>query len=111
MAHVNLIDMNDQLIHVKVDFINTHEVLFATFVYGLHNRTDRKPLWGTLLRLSANIQIPWIVLGDFNTYLSPADKLGGNIIRNYEISDFQECLSIGTRGFSKCWMLLYMAKS
>lgn len=34
-----------------------------------------------------------VVMGDFNNYLSPADKQGGTPIRNHEIDDFGECVS------------------
>lgn len=65
---------------------------FATFVYGLHNRSDRKPLWDSLIRFGANLLDPWIVMGDFNAYLSSEDKMGCNPVRNHETTDFCECV-------------------
>lgn len=93
VAAVNTIAMTDQLIHVKIDCTGTSTAFFATFVYGLHSRTDRKPLWDSLIQLGANLMDPWIVMGDFNAYLSPDDKMGGNPVRNHEITDFYDCVS------------------
>lgn len=36
---------------------------------------------------------PWMVLGDFNSYLSADDKQGGNLIKNHETEDFVDCVS------------------
>lgn len=91
--YVSLIDMSDQIIHVKIECVHTKVTFYATFVYGLHTRTDRKPLWSTITRHGQNMSDPWIVMGDFNNYLSPSDKQGGIPIRNHEITDFEECVS------------------
>lgn len=93
VANVLLIEMTDQLIHVKIECVHTYVTFYATFVYGLHTRSYRKPLWSTLTRLGENMLAPWIVMGDLNSYLSPADKQGGTLIRNHETTDFGECVS------------------
>lgn len=40
-----------------------------------------------------NLLEPWIVLGDFNTYLAENDKLGGIPLKNSDIVDFVQCVS------------------
>lgn len=92
VAKITIIDMNDQLIHVRIESIRTAVSFQATFVYGLHNRSYRKQLWSALNQLGANISEPWTVMSDFNSYISPDDKIGGNIIKNHEITDFRECV-------------------
>lgn len=93
-ASVVLIDMNDQLLHVKIDCLGTSTSLssfYATFVYGLHSRTTRKSLWLSLQGLGIAGSDPWMVLGDFNSYLSADDKQGGNLIKNHE-TEFVDCV-------------------
>ncbi|XP_074297831.1 uncharacterized protein LOC141628613 [Silene latifolia] len=43
--------------------------------------------------ISATCCTPWLWLGDFNTVLSPIERLGGNTT-NAEMEHFQDCVSI-----------------
>lgn len=52
-------------------------VFVATVVYASTNITERRELWDSLLRLSYNMNSPWIVLGDFNSILSSQERVGG----------------------------------
>jgi len=38
-----------------------------------------------------NSSCPWMVLGDFNFVLPPADKHNGELVSSYETLDFREC--------------------
>jgi endonuclease/exonuclease/phosphatase family metal-dependent hydrolase len=36
---------------------------------------------------------PWLILGDFNSMLSQADKHNGVSVSSYEVADFRNCCS------------------
>ncbi|KAK8696194.1 hypothetical protein V6N13_001331 [Hibiscus sabdariffa] len=50
------------------------EYFLATFVYASPTRSFRQELWHHLVNLSTSVNIPWVVLGDFNATLSLADR-------------------------------------
>lgn len=77
----------------KLSVFVLHLYFWLLFFYGLHSVKTRKPLWTSLKGLGNGLVDPWIVLGDFNSYLSPDDKKGGNVIRNHETTDFEDCVS------------------
>jgi hypothetical protein len=64
---------------------------YASFVYGLNTVTARRSLWTDLRNWSPHS--PWLVLGDFNSLLSQADKHHGEPVSNYETADFRQCCS------------------
>ncbi|GFZ01918.1 hypothetical protein Acr_15g0005270 [Actinidia rufa] len=52
---------------------------------------ERRPLWRDLCRFSSSIDLPWILLGDFNVVLKGEEKANGLPVTQYEVKDFQEC--------------------
>jgi len=64
---------------------------YASFVYRLNTVTARRSLWTDLRNWSPNS--PWLILGDFNSLLSQADKHHGEPVSNYETADFRQCCS------------------
>ncbi|XP_074318699.1 uncharacterized protein LOC141655521 [Silene latifolia] len=60
-------------------------------VYAFNGTQERKPLWESLYNIKKNMKGPWVICGDFNTVLSPAERLGGNNIVE-EIDDFKACM-------------------
>ncbi|XVF82969.1 hypothetical protein PTKIN_Ptkin16aG0095000 [Pterospermum kingtungense] len=64
--------------HVKVDLIATsaqcitcmadsnHCKFILTAVYGKNDGVDRRSLWNHLIHLSKDIELPWLLAGDFN---------------------------------------------
>lgn len=62
----------------------------ASFVYGMHSTTDRRPLWTSLGNIGSLLFDPWIVLGDFNCVLYPTDRTSG-IASSYDIKEFSDC--------------------
>ncbi|XP_059310873.1 uncharacterized protein LOC132062291 [Lycium ferocissimum] len=61
-------------------------------VYGLHTIEDRKAMWQKPEQLEPLIQIPWLVMGDFNAILKGEDRLHGNQVMDVETRDFDQCL-------------------
>ncbi|CAN1132936.1 hypothetical protein LINPERHAP2_LOCUS7351 [Linum perenne] len=48
-----------------------------TTINGSPSVAEREHLWSDICRMSRNIKIPWILVGDFNAMLSSDDKRGG----------------------------------
>lgn len=56
----------------------------------------RKCLWQDLTELAQKNNQSWLIVGDFNTSLSPQDRLAGDPVSLYDVKDFKECIrSIG----------------
>nr|TKR85168.1 hypothetical protein D5086_0000250210 [Populus alba] len=51
----------------------------------------RRTLWNDLRNWSPSS--PWLILGDFNSLLSQADKHHGEPVSNYKTTDFRQCCS------------------
>ncbi|XP_074315486.1 uncharacterized protein LOC141651685 [Silene latifolia] len=77
------------LVHSRVDDKNFQLTMIYAF-NGLHERIE---LWNTLKEISATCCTPWLWLRDFNTVLSPIERLGGNTT-DAEMEYFQDCVSI-----------------
>ncbi|XP_074315276.1 uncharacterized protein LOC141651462 [Silene latifolia] len=77
------------LVHSRVDDKNFQLTMIYAF-NGLHERIE---LWNTLKEISATCCTPLLWLGDFNTVLSPIERLGGNTT-DAEMEYFQDCVSI-----------------
>ncbi|KAL0329451.1 UNVERIFIED_CONTAM: hypothetical protein Sradi_4931800 [Sesamum radiatum] len=53
-------------------------------------------MWEKLLELGQPLNMPWIILGDFNCVKSPAEKQLGVPPTWYELKDFSDCcLALG----------------
>ena len=86
---VDLLGSSAQALHLSETCLISQISFMVTFVYGFNTISARRSLWEDLRR--CNSSCPWIVLGDFNSMLSPADKHNGEAVSSYEISDFQDC--------------------
>ncbi|KAJ6299908.1 hypothetical protein OIU76_020828 [Salix suchowensis] len=88
---VDLIASSAQGLHVSICSL-VHQASFtATFVYGFNTVVARRTLWNDLR--SWDPCSPWMILGDFNAIMPPADKHNGEPVTSYETSDFLHCCS------------------
>lgn len=90
---VRCIDIHEQSITVEVTK-SSGTVLIVTMVYASTDGAKRRELWNNLVRLSSGINIPWIVLGDFNSILSSQERVGGGDVRPHHFADFLDCVTI-----------------
>ncbi|XP_073149181.1 uncharacterized protein [Henckelia pumila] len=93
MVHLDLLDMTDQIIHVTVSCLHTHRIFQASFVYGWNSMVARRPLWDFLLRRGDAIDLPWIMMGDFNCVRHPYEKMGGFSVAPREMADLRNCIA------------------
>lgn len=90
---LNVLDIGDQFIHAEIKCLLSEKVFIATFVYGFNILVKRRPLWNELKNFGIGLSMPWLVLGDFNNVLSPNEKKGGLMVKNYETKDFVDCVA------------------
>ena len=89
---MHILHENKQLLRVLIEDIYNSKMLTATFVYGLYTINDRQPIWNFISSVVASIQIPWVVLGDFNEVIGPNEISGDNIPWTTGMNDFTDCL-------------------
>ncbi|KAK8586172.1 hypothetical protein V6N13_130694 [Hibiscus sabdariffa] len=65
-----------QFMHFRITNNKTRSSFYATAVYASPTVSGRKFLWPHLERLGSTIRGPWIMFGDFNATLGPADRKG-----------------------------------
>ncbi|XP_057432391.1 uncharacterized protein LOC130725156 [Lotus japonicus] len=81
-----------QYVHARITPKNSLTSMLVKFVYASPNAALRNILWRELRSIAANISEPWVVLGDFNSYLSPGDKVGGATPNAASMQKFRDCL-------------------
>ncbi|XP_070050659.1 uncharacterized protein [Nicotiana tomentosiformis] len=59
-----------------------------TFVYAKCSSLDRLELWDKLYYLAADMELPWVIGGDFNVVLHEDEKIGGLLVYPPEVEDF-----------------------
>ncbi|KAJ6856768.1 hypothetical protein NC651_038440 [Populus alba x Populus x berolinensis] len=90
-VNVELLDFSAQGLHVLIYSLVHQFKFYASFVYGFNTVIVRRTLWDDLRSWSPTS--PWLILGDFNSLLSQADKHDGEPVSNYETTDFRQCCS------------------
>lgn len=82
-----------QILHCRLCDKNSGASTLVSFIYGEPNPQFREGLWNSLRMLARNVEGPRLVLGDFNTYLRAADKLGGAPPKPHLMRRFGNCVS------------------
>ncbi|XP_059315374.1 uncharacterized protein LOC132065978 [Lycium ferocissimum] len=91
-VQVTILQSNPQMVHCSVKDRNSDFSCQMTFIYGLNLAAGRKDIWNHIRNMSPMINVPWILLGDFNTILSVHDRVNGLPVQQGEITDFQDCI-------------------
>ncbi|KAL5133281.1 hypothetical protein HKD37_03G006639 [Glycine soja] len=91
--HLSVLESNAQLIHCAIDCKTTVKRLQVSFIYVIHSIMARRSLWINLNSINANMNCPWLLIGDFNSILSPTDRFNGAEPNAYELQDFVDCYS------------------
>ncbi|GFY83129.1 hypothetical protein Acr_02g0013690 [Actinidia rufa] len=51
----------------------------------------RRQLWDNLSKFNSTVDLPWLLMGDFNNVLNSEEKTNGLPVSPYEMRDFQRC--------------------
>ncbi|XP_010549577.1 PREDICTED: uncharacterized protein LOC104820715 [Tarenaya hassleriana] len=90
-----------QIITCGVYELSSGRYVTISFVYGRNTSIERRELWDEISQIACNSLVehnPWLLLGDFNQILQPADHFSDKYPFNPHsgMYDFQNCL--GTSG-------------
>ncbi|XP_015081362.1 uncharacterized protein LOC107024978 [Solanum pennellii] len=80
------------LANFPVKEISKDYQIILTVVYGFNTIEQRKGLWQEMNIMSKGISQPWLIVRDFNAFLSSKDRLAGVHVTINEIKDFAECV-------------------
>ncbi|XP_074314191.1 uncharacterized protein LOC141649398 [Silene latifolia] len=87
-----IVQYDPQFIHVKVIIKSTQKSFFLSMIYAYNEGVDRKDLWAKMERIAAVTNGPWVMAGDFNTVISPDERMGGNT-KQEDMDDFIDCIT------------------
>ncbi|XP_028547713.1 uncharacterized protein LOC110116364, partial [Dendrobium catenatum] len=77
---------SSQVIHGIVQ-AGSFPPIYLSAVYAGNDLVDRKELWENLLGFSANLEHPWVVMGDFNCCRFQNEKAGGNLLTGERLGE------------------------
>lgn len=103
-----VMDMVQQLTLKIVDTEDQQE-FFLTLVFAKCDATERMELWDSLYALASDMNLPWLVGGDFNVIWDEEEKFGGLPVHIIEVDDFRHCVStcnlfdLGFKGSIYTW--------
>ncbi|XP_016457746.1 uncharacterized protein LOC107781540 [Nicotiana tabacum] len=83
----------DQQVTVKLFYHDIGQHIMMTFVYAKCSSTDRIELWDSLYYMASDMELPWLVGGDFNVLLHESEKIGGLPVHPPEYEDFAACIN------------------
>ncbi|KAL1565667.1 hypothetical protein AAHA92_01366 [Salvia divinorum] len=92
--HVEVVDDSDQVIHVRASAAIFPVPIYLSIVYAKCTRGGRYSLWTKLRDISLLTDgLPWLVGGDFNTFLTEEERQGGTAERHGEMMDFADAIA------------------
>ena len=65
---------------------------FLSIIYANTKHKGRLELWDKLITRSSNIDLPWLVLGDFNEITHQHEKIGGNQPKLYKMMAYRDTM-------------------
>ncbi|KAK7267103.1 hypothetical protein RIF29_19767 [Crotalaria pallida] len=68
------------------------QLFCVTVIYAANDHGIREELWNDLRAISDHMDLPWLLMGDFNTFLDPQEKYGGNPVDISNLADFRNCV-------------------
>ncbi|XP_070048168.1 uncharacterized protein [Nicotiana tomentosiformis] len=98
-----LVEDTEQQVTVRVFHHDLGQHMMMTFVYAKCSAIEGLDLWDHLYYLASDMELPWLVGGDFNVILHEDEKIGGLPVHPPEYEDFAfyvnfiVCLSKGTK--------------
>ncbi|XP_019262022.1 PREDICTED: uncharacterized protein LOC109239885 [Nicotiana attenuata] len=70
-----------------------HVEIVLTLVYAKCDAIERIELWNSLYAMASDMNVPWLVGGDFNVIWDEEEKFGGLPVHINEIDDFRHCIN------------------
>ncbi|KAI9126130.1 hypothetical protein K1719_002551 [Acacia pycnantha] len=89
---IDVLYKSKNIIHVVVETNSLSAPKLISFIYGPPKEGERRLTWDTLRKMALNVEVAWLVVGDFNDVLTQAEKEGGNPRSMRKIIKFQSLL-------------------
>ncbi|KAJ4969222.1 hypothetical protein NE237_015923 [Protea cynaroides] len=83
---------SNQLIHCQVNIRNSNKAFWLSAIYAANDPINRGGLWNHIETLSTGVNMPWILMGDFNIVRSKDEKMGGKTINTSNTDAFNSCI-------------------
>ncbi|XP_055814452.1 uncharacterized protein LOC129884128 [Solanum dulcamara] len=90
---VEILQDQEQQITIKLFFQEWDKSLMVSMVYAKCDHLERMSLWDSLYGLADQMEIPWLVGGDFNVIMHEDEKIGGLPVFPIEYEDFAFCIN------------------
>ncbi|KAJ1441621.1 Zinc finger, CCHC-type [Sesbania bispinosa] len=103
ICQIQIMEDSAQFIHIKVSPHDGSHAWLLTCVYASPQPANREALWCQLESLVASIQEGWVLVGDFNSYVSSEEKFGGaaaNFPLMHRFRDMIDNCSLPDLGFT-----------
>ncbi|XP_075095162.1 uncharacterized protein LOC142173464 [Nicotiana tabacum] len=91
-----LVEDTEQQVTVRVFHHDLGQHMMMTFVYAKCSAMKMLDLWDHLYYLASDMELPWLVGGDFNVILHEDEKIGGLLVHPHEYEDFAFCNMLPT---------------
>ncbi|XP_075103681.1 uncharacterized protein LOC142178249 [Nicotiana tabacum] len=88
-----LVEDTEQQVTVRVFHHDLGQHMMMTFIYAKCSAMDRLDLCDHLYYLASDMELPWLVGGDFNVILHEDEKIGGLPVHPPEYEDFAFCVN------------------
>ncbi|MQM16875.1 hypothetical protein Taro_049836 [Colocasia esculenta] len=72
--------------------VSSGKMVHLSAVYGSNLPYERQSLWRDIVTLSTSINLPWLIVGDFNSVRFPHEKIGGRLLTTSILRDFNTCI-------------------
>ncbi|XP_060182357.1 uncharacterized protein LOC132612025 [Lycium barbarum] len=90
---VEILQDLEQHITIKLLFQDWNKSLMVTMVYAKCDYLERISLWDSLYSLTDQMELPWLVGGDFNVIMNEDEKIGSLPVSPDEYEDFAFCIN------------------
>lgn len=90
---VEVVSDTEQQLSFQLNFLENGHSFVTTVVYAKCDALERLSLWEDIYSLSMNMNLPWLIEGNFNIILSGEEKIEGLSVYPQEYEDFAFCVN------------------
>lgn len=85
-VYLEILESSEQSIHCLATCKFSSNKFCISFIYAFNTVVGRRSLWDNLRRFNSSLEMPWVLLGDFNNVLNDEEKSNGLPVTQYEVS-------------------------
>ncbi|XP_070055567.1 uncharacterized protein [Nicotiana tomentosiformis] len=88
-----LVEDTEKQVTVRVFYHDLGQHMMMSFIYAKYSAMKRLDLWDHLYYLASDMELPWLVGGDFNVILHEDEKIGELPVHPHKYEDFVFCVN------------------